>query len=45
MKKLILLLLFSQSIVLSQESIKPYMPLSGSWVLINRSVMSSINLI
>ena len=33
MKKLILLLLFSQSIVLSQESIKPYMPLSGSWVL------------
>ena len=33
MKKIIILLLFAQSIVLSQESIKPYIPLSGSWVL------------
>ena len=33
MKKLIVLLLFTQSIVLSQDSIRPHAPLSGSWVL------------
>ena len=33
MKKIIVLLLFTQSIVLSQDSIRPQAPLSGSWVL------------
>ena len=33
MKKIIVLLLFTQSIVLSQDSIRPHVPLSGSWVL------------
>ena len=33
MKKLFLLLLLTQTIVLSQDNFQPYAKLSGSWVL------------